>query len=166
MHLWQAIILAVVQGLTEFLPVSSTAHLVLFPWLFHWPDPGLAFDVALHAGTLLAALLFFLREWIELVMCGVGFHYPRRASELRVMQNQRMFWYLAAATIPAGLTGCWVCGDRVLFTVLANTDAHNLHLLPDFVWYSCARTRVPPVGFRAIAPARPTLRVLVTFRDS
>jgi undecaprenyl-diphosphatase len=105
MHLWQAIILAVVQGLTEFLPVSSTAHLVLFPWLFHWPDPGLAFDVALHAGTLLAVLLFFLREWIELVMCGVGFHYPRRASELRVMQNQRMFWYLAAATIPAGLAG-------------------------------------------------------------
>jgi undecaprenyl-diphosphatase len=105
MYLWQAIILAVVQGLTEFLPVSSTAHLVLFPWLFHWPDPGLAFDVALHAGTLLAVLLFFLREWIELVMCGVGFHYPKRASELHVMQNQRMFWYLVAGTIPAGLAG-------------------------------------------------------------
>jgi undecaprenyl-diphosphatase len=105
MYLWQAIVLAVVQGLTEFLPVSSTAHLVLFPWLFHWPDPGLAFDVALHAGTLLAVLLFFLREWIELVLCGVGFHYPKRAAELHVMQKQRMFWYLTAATIPAALAG-------------------------------------------------------------
>jgi len=54
MSLIQAIILALVQALTEFLPVSSTAHLVLFPWLLNWPDPGLAFDVALHAGTLLA----------------------------------------------------------------------------------------------------------------
>jgi undecaprenyl-diphosphatase len=105
MHLWQVIILAVVQGLTEFLPVSSTAHLVLFPWLFHWPDPGLAFDVALHAGTLLAVLLFFLREWIELLLCGFGFHYPKRASELHVVQNQRMFWYLMAGTIPAGIVG-------------------------------------------------------------
>ena len=61
MPLIQAIILAVVQGLTEFLPVSSTAHLVLFPWLLHWPDPGEAFDVALHAGTA-AALLVDLRS--------------------------------------------------------------------------------------------------------
>jgi undecaprenyl-diphosphatase len=105
MHLWQVIILAVVQGLTEFLPVSSTAHLVLFPWLFHWPDPGLAFDVALHAGTLLAVLLFFLREWIQLVLCGFGFHYPQRSSELHVVQNRRMFWYLIAGTIPAGVVG-------------------------------------------------------------
>lgn len=105
MHLWQAILMAIVQGLTEFLPVSSTAHLILFPWLFHFPDPGLAFDVALHAGTLLAVLLYFLRDWIELTLCGLGFHYPRRASEEQVRWNQRMFWYLVAGTIPAGLVG-------------------------------------------------------------
>jgi undecaprenyl-diphosphatase len=105
MHLWQLIILAVVQGLTEFLPISSSAHLILIPQFFHWPDPGLAFDVALHAGTLVAVLLFFLREWIQLVLCGLGFHYPRRASEHMVKQNQRLFWYLVAGSIPAGIVG-------------------------------------------------------------
>jgi undecaprenyl-diphosphatase len=105
MHIWQIIILAVVQGLTEFLPVSSTAHLILFPWLFHWPDPGLAFDVALHVGTLVALLLYFLREWIRLVLCGLGFRYPQRASDYETVYHQRMFWYLAAGTIPAGLAG-------------------------------------------------------------
>lgn len=105
MLLWQAIVLAIVQGLTEFLPISSSAHLILIPNLLHWPDPGLAFDVALHAGTLLAVLLFFLREWIQLTLCGLGFHYPRRASEQMVIQNQRMFWYLVAGTVPGGLVG-------------------------------------------------------------
>jgi undecaprenyl-diphosphatase len=105
MHLWQLVVLAVVQGLTEFLPISSSAHLILIPQFFRWPDPGLAFDVALHAGTLIAVLLFFLREWIQLVLCGVGFHYPRRASEHMVEQNQRLFWYLVAGSIPAGVVG-------------------------------------------------------------
>jgi undecaprenyl-diphosphatase len=104
-HLWQVIVLAVVQGLTEFLPVSSSAHLIVIPYFLHWPDPGLAFDVALHAGTLLAVLLYFLRDWIQLTLCGLGFRYPRRASEQMIMQNQRMFWYLVAGTIPGGLAG-------------------------------------------------------------
>jgi undecaprenyl-diphosphatase len=105
MPLWQVIVLAVVQGLTEFLPISSSAHLILIPQFLHWNDPGLAFDVALHAGTLLAVLLYFLRDWIQLVLCGFGFHYPRRASEPMVTHNRRMFWYLAAGTIPGGLVG-------------------------------------------------------------
>lgn len=107
MLLWQAIVLAVVQGLTEFLPISSSAHLILIPWLSHSriPDPGQAFDVALHGGTLLAVLLYFLREWIQLTLCGLGFHYPDRAPEHQVMQNRRMFWYLVAGTIPGGLLG-------------------------------------------------------------
>jgi len=105
MHLWQAILLAIVQGLTEFLPISSSAHLILIPDLLHWPDPGLAFDVALHFGTLLAVLLYFLREWIQLTLCGLGFHYPKRASDQMVLQNQRLFWYLVAGTIPGGLVG-------------------------------------------------------------
>jgi len=105
MPLWQAIILAVVQGLTEFLPVSSSAHLILIPDLLHWQDPGIAFDVALHLGTLIAVLLYFFREWIQLTLCGLGFHYPKRASEQMVMQNQRLFWYLVAGTIPGALVG-------------------------------------------------------------
>lgn len=105
MPLWQVIVLAVVQGLTEFLPISSSAHLILIPHFFHWTDPGLAFDVALHAGTLIAVVLYFLRDWIQLVLCGLGFHYPRRAGEHVVAQNQRMFWFLVAGTIPGGLVG-------------------------------------------------------------
>jgi undecaprenyl-diphosphatase len=105
MQLWQAIVLAVVQGLTEFLPISSSAHLIIIPSLMHWPDPGLAFDVALHFGTLLAVVLYFLREWIQLTLCGLGVHYPKRASDQMVMQNQRLFWYLVAGTIPGGLVG-------------------------------------------------------------
>jgi len=107
-------VLAIVQGLTEFLPVSSTAHLVLFPWLLGWGDPGLTFDVALHAGTLLAVLAYFWRYWVEMVVLGFGLggssappdaggasHSAR--DDLR--QNPRMLWFIVVATIPAALAG-------------------------------------------------------------
>jgi undecaprenyl-diphosphatase len=114
MPLYQAIVLAIVQGLTEFLPISSTAHLWLVPWLLGWKDPGLTFDVALHAGTLLAVLAYFWRYWVEMVTLALGLgsgapppdanaasHSAR--SDLR--QNPRLLWYLVIATIPAALAG-------------------------------------------------------------
>ena len=105
MSLFQAIVLALVQALTEFLPVSSTAHLILFPWLLHWPDPGLAFDVALHAGTLLAVILYFFKDWMKLIACGLGLKYPATASAEEVSVNRRMFWYMVIGTIPAAILG-------------------------------------------------------------
>jgi undecaprenyl-diphosphatase len=105
MSIIQAIILALVQALTEFLPVSSTAHLILFPWLLHWPDPGLAFDVALHAGTLLAVILYFFKDWMKLVLCGFGMKYPSNASSEEVSVNRRMLWYMVVGTIPAAILG-------------------------------------------------------------
>src|SRR5260370_7269560 len=66
MPIWQAVILGIVQGLAEFLPISSSAHLLLIPWAFGWEDPGLAFDVALHWGTLAAVLLVFWKDCIRL----------------------------------------------------------------------------------------------------
>jgi len=105
MPLYQAIILALVQALTEFLPVSSTAHLILFPWLLHWQDPGLAFDVALHAGTLVAVLLYFFKDWLTLALCGLGLKYPAGAPDSEVAQHRRMFWYMVVGTIPGGLLG-------------------------------------------------------------
>jgi undecaprenyl-diphosphatase len=105
MSIIQAIVLALVQALTEFLPVSSTAHLILFPWLFHWPDPGLAFDVALHAGTLLAVILYFFKDWVKLILCGFGAKYPANASAEEVSVNRWMFWYLVVGTIPAAILG-------------------------------------------------------------
>jgi len=105
MPLYQAVILALVQALTEFLPVSSTAHLTLVPWIMHWPDPGLAFDVALHAGTLVAVLLYFFKDWVTLTLCGLGMKYPATASTEEVAQHRRLFWYMVIGTIPGGIAG-------------------------------------------------------------
>ncbi len=105
MTLFHAVVLAVVQGLTEFLPVSSTAHLVLFPWLLGWPDGGIPFDVALHLGTLIAIFLYFLRTWIELTLNGFGVHYPATATAETVATNRRLFWFLVVGTIPGALVG-------------------------------------------------------------
>jgi len=114
MPLYQAIVLAIVQGLTEFLPVSSTAHLVLFPWLLGWKDPGLTFDVALHAGTLLAVLAYFWRYWVEMVLLGFGLAggatppdtgSPSHSAREDLRQNPRLLWFMVVATIPAALAG-------------------------------------------------------------
>lgn len=105
MPLYQAIVLALVQAFTEFLPISSTAHLTLFPWLLGWQDPGLAFDVALHAGTLVAVLLYFFKDWLTLTLCGLGLKYPASATAEEVGQHRKLFWYMVIGTIPGGLLG-------------------------------------------------------------
>jgi len=105
MPLYQAIVLALVQAFTEFLPVSSTAHLTLFPWLLGWTDPGEAFDVALHAGTLLAVLLYFFKDWLTLAICGLGGSYPSGAPAQEVAQHKKLFWYMVVGTIPGGILG-------------------------------------------------------------
>lgn len=97
MTVFQALVMGVIQGLGEFLPISSSAHLVLAPWVFGWEDPGLSFDVALHMGTLFAVVVFFWRDWIELFNEAI---IKRRGS-----QKASMFWYLMVATIPGGLAG-------------------------------------------------------------
>ena len=105
MTLFHAVVLAIVQGLTEFLPISSSAHLWFFPWALHWPDGGLPFDVALHVGTLLAVVLYFLGTWIALLLNGFGIHYPGAASAEEVQTNRRLFWLLVIGTIPGAIVG-------------------------------------------------------------
>lgn len=102
MPLYQVVILAVVQSLTEFLPISSTAHLTLAPWLFGWKDPGLTFDIALHLGTLAAVLLYFFRDWVQIIAQGFGLRY-KHDPELEL--NPRLLWYLALGTIPVAVAG-------------------------------------------------------------
>ena len=92
----QAAILGLVQGLGEFLPISSSAHLVLIPWLFKWNDPGLTFDIALHIGTLIAVAIYFWRDWLKLITKGV--------TDVRSTEG-KLFWYLVAATIPGAVVG-------------------------------------------------------------
>jgi undecaprenyl-diphosphatase len=105
MPLFQAIALAIVQGLTEFLPVSSSAHLVLLPWFAGWPEQGLAFDVALHAGTLLAVLLYFIRDWIELLLAGFGIRANVAMQDKELIWKRRLFWLLVIGTIPGAIVG-------------------------------------------------------------
>jgi undecaprenyl-diphosphatase len=116
----EAIVLGIIQGLTEFLPVSSTAHLALVPWLVtrlglaNWSDPGLTFDVALHAGTLFAILLYFWRTWIQILRAAFGgkvVRFSETSDSARDLtpeeqtRERRLLWYMIAATIPAGIAG-------------------------------------------------------------
>lgn len=108
MPIYQAVVLALVQAATEFLPVSSTAHLILVPWLLGWEDQGLLFDVALHLGTLAAVLLYFAKTWVRLLFAGFGrpiWPAPPGHPDHGIENNPRLFWYLVAATFPAGIAG-------------------------------------------------------------
>lgn len=99
MTILQALILGIVQGLTELLPISSSAHLNLIPWIFHWEMPD-SFDVALHFGTLLAIAIFFFKDWIGLIIGGWN-----RVVHKEKTTEGNMFWYIVLATIPGGIIG-------------------------------------------------------------
>ena len=104
MGIFEAFVLGVVQGLGEFLPVSSSAHLVLVPWLMGWDDPGLGFDVALHWGTLLAVLVYFRRDVMQLA----GGFVRSMSSRTRDFKNdlqQRLVWLLVVASVPGAIIG-------------------------------------------------------------
>lgn len=92
----QAVVLGLVQGLGEFLPISSSAHLVLVPWFFRWPDQGLIFDIALHLGTLVAVVAYFWRDWLGLFLGAV-----KGSCTL----EGRLFWYLVVASLPGAFFG-------------------------------------------------------------
>ena len=125
----QSIILGLIQGLTEFLPVSSSAHLNLFPWIFNWNEISESFDVALHLGTLFAICIFFFKDWICLIKSGfllakdVIYNKKnniakkshenvkdKKAQDIEnakldtdTILNGKIFWYIVIATIPAGI---------------------------------------------------------------
>ena len=93
-----ALILGIVQGLTEFLPISSSAHLNVFPWIFGWEQISESFDLALHMGTLVAICIFFFKDWINLIKGGL-----RKILKKEDSLDGKIFWYLVVATIPAGI---------------------------------------------------------------
>jgi undecaprenyl-diphosphatase len=116
--LFQSAILGVIQGLSEFLPISSTAHLIIVPYFFHWKDPGLGFDVALHFGTLIAILAFFWKDWLNIFE--LAFRNEAQNSKLpsgagfcqgdSKTQNygKNILWVLVFATIPGILAGVFL----------------------------------------------------------
>jgi undecaprenyl-diphosphatase len=102
MEIVAAAILGIIQGLTEFLPVSSSAHLILAPWFFGWKPEGIAFDVSLHVGTAIAVLAFFWKDWIRLALEVIaGF------KERAILGNpdRKLAWFLVIGTLPALVVG-------------------------------------------------------------
>ncbi len=105
MTVFQALILGIIQGITELLPISSSAHLNVIPWIFKWTENASfmqefssSFDVALHFGTLIAIGLFFIKDWINLIKAGFKKVFKKEDST-----DGRIFWYIVIATIPAGI---------------------------------------------------------------
>jgi len=98
---WQAAVLGTLQGLAEFLPISSSAHLSLAPWAFGWREPGLAFDIALHLGTLVALVGFFWTEWVALTRAAVNVLSTRRVETIA----EKRVVFLVIATVPAAVFG-------------------------------------------------------------
>lgn len=101
----EAIILGIIQGAAEFIPVSSSAHLIIVPWLFGWTDPALTslpFDVALHIGTLVAVLAYFARDWVAMIKAWFASLAERRIG---ADPNRRMAWLVLIGTIPGAIAG-------------------------------------------------------------
>jgi undecaprenyl-diphosphatase len=103
--LYQVVVLAIVQSLTEFLPISSTAHLTLVPRLLGWNSPqlnSLDFDIALHVGTLAAVVVYFFKDWVGVVASGFGLNW---GHDPEIRKNKHLLWMLALGTIPVGVLG-------------------------------------------------------------
>ena len=140
----EALILGAVQGLTEFLPVSSSAHLIIVPWLFNWTDPGLAFDVALHLGTLLALLVYYRREWTAM-----GMSVFNGDSD-----NRRLLMLLVAASIPGAIIG-----------LAFEKQAETVFRSPFVIAIAMAALGVALWVFDRIAPQKRTIRE-ITYADA
>lgn len=107
MELIQSIILATIQGIAEFLPISSSAHLVLVPYLFGWDYKGLGFDVALHFGTAIAVVAYFWRDWKYIILNAFADEKQQKANETANPSYlpSNILWQIIIATIPAGIVG-------------------------------------------------------------
>ena len=114
MNLMQAVILGILQGATEFLPVSSSGHLVLVPWLLGWEPPGLVFDAVVHWGTALAVIVYFWREWVEILLAAWrmlvswtrGADVGQRGSDAKDRSGrQGLLWLILVGTVPGVLVG-------------------------------------------------------------
>lgn len=101
LHFLQPLVFGLVQGLGEFLPISSTAHLILLPYFTGWPDPGLSFDVALHLGTLIAVIAFFWKDWLDILFSGWN---SFKKEGINGFKTQPLY-YLIIATIPGVIFG-------------------------------------------------------------
>lgn len=124
------IILSIVQAITEFLPISSSAHLLLVPWVFNFTDPGLAFDAAIHIGTALALLVFFGRDFLKMIKT-----------------KDKLLWYIVVASIPAGIIGFF--GDKFIEKTLHVSSYAPLIVGIGMILFSLLLYYVDQVGKKA-----------------
>ena len=129
MTIIQALILGIIQGLTELLPVSSSAHLNVLPWLLNWTenanfvaDFNGSFDVALHFGTLIAIGIFFFKDWLVLIKAGF-----KKVVKKEDSTEGKMFWYIVAATIPAGILALVL--DKISETIIGDNFKLEMGLI-------------------------------------
>ena len=124
--IFQAIVIGIIQGVTEFIPISSSAHLELAPWIFGWEDSpligSLAFDVFLHLGTLIALLVYFWRDWVRLVGAVLA---SIRDRHIGLDADRRLGWFLILGTIPAAIIG-FAGEDFIDQTLHGDSDAVRL----------------------------------------
>lgn len=146
MNVIQAIIYGIVQGITEFLPVSSTAHLTLIPWIFGWQNPGNVFDVALHFGTAIAVITFFFQDWVRLVTAGIT--KPKT-------QDGKLFWYLVIATIPGAVVGITL--DKYMGALSNPLLIGILLIIMGIVLYICDKAGKSDVGLEETGLKRSAL---------
>jgi len=104
MSIFEVLILGLMQGAAEFLPISSSGHLVLLPWWFGWETPSLLYTIVVHMGTTLAIIGYFWRDWLALIRAGLTSLRKRRMET----PDERLFWLIVLASIPAGLVGLLV----------------------------------------------------------
>lgn len=102
MNLIQSVVLGVIQGLGEFLPISSSGHLIVIPWLLGWQEHTLSFDVMLHAGTLFAVIIYFWKDWVVLIREGL---LSIKERAFKAVPERRLFWYIVIASIPGAIIG-------------------------------------------------------------
>lgn len=146
MDFFQLALLALIQGVTEFLPVSSSGHLILPATVLGWPDQGLAFDVAVHVGSLLAVLVYFRKDLVEIVSDWFGSFRGQHTEQ------SKMGWLVILATIPAGLAGL-VFGDwielnlRSAWVIAVTTIVFGL-LLGGADWFGKRQCELPMLSWR------------------
>jgi undecaprenyl-diphosphatase len=154
-RVFEAFILGLVQGVTEFLPVSSSAHLVLVPQLFGFPSPTVAFDVLLHVATLVAVVGFFLRDVVKMV---VALFLPKRMGKEEVRYWRRLFFWLVIGSVPAAIIGAALSG--FFEDLFSSTAAVGIFLVvtsailwgADFATTAAARHKRPGASLRQMAP--------------
>ncbi len=148
----QVIVLAVVQGVTEFLPISSSAHLILFSKWLGWPDQGLSFDMAVHAGSLMAVIAYLRHDLAELARGALSSKEKQRGGESRSIGH--LAWPIALATVPVAIAGLliqdWVASDGRSVWVLGWTSVIFALLLWTADRWGSRQVALEQIGWRQV----------------